>query len=172
MAKCAPLTQARLSTCCQKALSLTRLLFFKHLQQDFSFEIGFSFHLLFGRIFFLSRGLRVTLEHDSKLAFIYISKQPKLLRLLKTGSSWKEKTHQWAVSFVPVPGAVTSCWQGGVPPGPRGPHGFELILDAASARALSGRSQTPQTPPRAKAAEGALMERERQVKGLLMSLSP
>lgn len=54
--------------------------------------------------------------------FICISKQPKLLGRLKTGSSWKEKTHQWAVSHVPVPSTIVTCWWGASHWGPQTPQ--------------------------------------------------
>lgn len=100
----------------------------------------------------LSRGASITLGHDSKLVLVWISKQPELLRLLKTSSSRKELTHQWAVSFVPVPSAVTGCWQGRFPPGLCRPHGFLPIPTTGGVRHVSGGSQTPQTPSKATAA--------------------
>lgn len=84
---------------------------------------------------------------------ICISKQPKLLRHLKTGSSWKEKTHQWAVSCVPVPSTTVTCWWGGPTGAPR-PHSFVPIPNTISARHSSGGPQTPWTPSEAKAVRG------------------
>lgn len=70
------------------------------------------FSSAFWRDFFLSRGKGVTLEYDLKLVFTCIFKEIKPLRLLKTDSSWKGKTHQWVVFFVLVPSASVACWLG------------------------------------------------------------